>query len=191
MKVIKLNTKEKLNIYMNPTRQQILRQLNLSNTPMTPKMLADKLQISASGVQHHIKKLLAIDVIELDHQEMIRGIKASYYRPALVTVQIGLEYEDESGSQREVLIQDSIARVYDGFRTSMKERLDATEEKNYQHIKKWGDIMTGVIHLNEKESDELIDLITEYIDSHQKPSPKTSSWEYAVILYNTGRGGNG
>jgi hypothetical protein len=52
MKKVVLTTKEELNIYMSPTRQQLLRLLNVANTPMTPKMLSDKLQISASSVQH-------------------------------------------------------------------------------------------------------------------------------------------
>lgn len=190
MKIVKLNTRDELNIYMNPMRQQLLRQLNISNVPMTPKMLADKLQISASGVQHHIKKLISLGLIELDHKEMIRGITASYYIPTQVTVQIGLEKVDDYTSQREIIMQDSIARIYDGFRNQMKKRIDITTEGDIENLQKLGDAMTGVVHLNKQESDELMKMITDFIDTHAKSSTNSSPWEYAIVLYNAKEIGN-
>ncbi|NLT49026.1 MAG: helix-turn-helix transcriptional regulator, partial [Clostridiales bacterium] len=74
MKRIKLTTKKELNIYMSPVRQQLLRQLSIANGPMTPKMLSDSLGISPSSVQHHIRKLSELELIELDHTEVINGI---------------------------------------------------------------------------------------------------------------------
>lgn len=186
MRKVALSTKEEMDIYMSPMRQQLLRQLSISNMPMTPKMLAGKLQISASGVQHHIKKLMQLGLIELDHTDTINGITASFYKPAQVTVQIGLNQSDGLAEQREVLIQNSIARVYDGFREQMKKRMDVQEEKDCDSMQKWGDVMSGVVHLNSKESVELIKLINEYIQKHNAPAGDSSPWEYAIIAYNAG-----
>ncbi|KAB1439610.1 winged helix-turn-helix domain-containing protein [Candidatus Galacturonibacter soehngenii] len=184
MKHIKLKTKEELNIYMNPIRQQLLRELAINAIPMTPKMLADKLSISASSVSHHIKKLLTIGVIELDHQEIIRGIKASYYKNAEVTVQIGLDTEDDFMEEREVYLQNSLANVYEGFRTQIskvKQKINTKEiDKNI-----WGDILTGVLYLDAKESSELLEIVQTYIEKHAKPQKDKNPWEYALVLYNT------
>lgn len=184
MKRIKLKTKEDLNIYMNPIRQQLLRELAIHATPMTPKMLADKLAISASSASHHIKKLLTIGVVELDHQEMIRGIKASYYKHAQVTVQIGLDTEDNFIEEREVYLQNAIANVYEGFRTQISK---VKQQVNPKEIDKniWGDILTGVVYLDEEESNELIEMIQTYIEKHAKAKLGQNPWEYALVLYNT------
>lgn len=182
MKKIALTTKEQLNIYMSPVRQQLLRQLNLSSTPMTPKMLADKLNISPSSVQHHIKKLMPLGLLELDHTEIINGIKASFYKSAPVMVQIGLNSADPLAEQREILVQDSVAQIYDGFRKQMSKRIGL--QGNTDHLQQWGDIMTGVIHLTEHQSRELMKLVTEFIEKHAQPIENSSPWEYALIAYN-------
>lgn len=184
MKKITLSTREELNIYMSPMRQQLLRALNLTNAPMTPKMLADKLQISASGVQHHIKKLMLLGLLELDHVERINGITASYYKHALVTVQIGLSLDDGLTAQREVLVQDSIAQIYDGFNKQMKKRVSLQGDADINSLAKWGDILTGVIHLEQKESEELMRFVATFLEQHATATTTSSPWEYAIIAYN-------
>jgi predicted transcriptional regulator len=181
---IRLTTKQELNIYMNPIRQQLLRQLNINKNPMTPKMLADKLNISASGVQHHIKKLMSLGLIERDHTEMINGITASFYKPIQVTVQIGLEQEDDTTQQRKVFMQNSLAKVYEGFCEQLAKRVEREEKAEADNLQQWGDILSGVVYLKEKESKELIKLIMTYIEQHASPSPDYIPWEFAMILYN-------
>jgi predicted transcriptional regulator len=181
---IRLTTKQELNIYMNPIRQQLLRQLNINKDPMTPKMLADKLNISASGVQHHIKKLMLLGLIERDHTEMINGITASFYKPIQVTVQIGLEQEDDTTQQRKVFMQNSLAKVYESFCEQMAKRVEREEKAEADNLQQWGDILSGVVYLKEKESKELIKLIMTYIEQHASPSPDCIPWEFAMILYN-------
>ena len=186
MKKIALTTKEELNIYMSPVRQQLLRQLGISNAPMTPKMLADKLQISASSVQYHIKKLIPLGVIELDHTEIINGITARYYKPAQVTVQIGLCSTDIEAKQKEVLVQNLVAQVYEGYRNQLKKRVKIRRDLEPEKLQKWGDILTGVAYLGKQEAEGLMKLIKTYIDQHAKPAPERSPWEYAIIAYNAG-----
>jgi predicted transcriptional regulator len=286
MKTIKLKTKEELNIYMNPVRQQLLRQLNISGIPMTPKMLTNHLQISASSVQHHIKKLVSLGLIELDHTELIKGITARFYVPTQVTVQIGLDKTDDLNRQREVLMQESIARIYENYHKQLRKRLNNLRETNKnlylakqkieqesgtkneneignekeileeklgsnkeirnaeeivketvnetgketrkeigkkiekevekeiekevekeiekeiekekeldieklmgsekakELVNSFGDIMTGVIHLNDADSNELMNIISNYIETRSKPTKNSTPWEYALILYN-------
>lgn len=181
---IALTTKEQLDIYMSPTRQKLLRVLGLEGSPMTPKQLADRLEISASGVQHHIKKLMQLGVVELDHTETINGINASFYKPAQVTVSIGLSEADELSEQKEVLVQNNIAQVYDGFRSQMKKRMNLTGEKDINKLQRLGDILSGVVYLSEEQSSELIGLITGFIEQHSVPTTGSKPWEYALIAYN-------
>lgn len=183
MRKVILTTKAELDIYMSPMRQQILRELSIAKAPMTPKMLADRLQISASGVQHHIKKLMLLGLMELDRTELVNGITASFYKLAQVSVQIGLGQSEDLAEQREVLVQSLIAQVYEGFRRQMK-RISGRKEKNASADHEMGDILSGVVYLNEQESAELMKLITEFIEQHSAPASDRSPWEYALILYN-------
>jgi DNA-binding transcriptional ArsR family regulator len=184
MRKIILSTKEDLNIYMNPTRQEILRILTLNSDPMTPKMLSDRLGISASGVQHHIKKLLGLNLIELDHIEVINGINAKLYKASDVTVQIGLESDDGTSHQRKAIMQASISGVYDRFNSHLEEVVSKNPIRT-DEFAAHGDILTGIVHLSENDSAELMSIIRDYIDDHSTPSKEKSPWEYALILYDT------
>lgn len=184
MRKIRLTTKNELNIYMNPVRQELLHILNISKKPMTAKMLANELHISVSSVQHHISKLMSLKLVEKDHSEVIHGIIATFYKPALVTVQIGLSCEDSTSSQRQVLMQQAIARTYDRFRARMKEIMGQKKTDDESSLARWGDILTGILHLGEEESAELMKLINDYIEKHSCPSQDKSAWEYALILFN-------
>ncbi len=181
---IKLSTKKELKIYMNPVRQNLLRLLERSKLPMTPKQLSQKLDISPSSVQHHIKKLESLGVITLDHTEVINGITARYYCPTYVNVRIGLDHPDDTQLQKEVLVQEQIARTYEGFLTQKKKFIEQFNNEDLESRWDLGDIMTGVVHLSPGEGEELLKLIKDFLDAHAVPSAEKSPWEYAFILYN-------
>ncbi len=184
MDKITLSTKKELEIYMNPVRQKLLRLLERSRVPMTPKQLSEKLEISPSSVQHHIKKLSSLGLVELDHTKMINGITARFYKPTYVNVQLGLDHPNENNLYKEVLVQEQIARTYEGFLTQTKkyqERYNSAEPESTENL---GDILTGVIHLSEGEGKEFLKMITDYLDQHAIQSVEKSPWEYAFILYN-------
>ncbi|MDK2967723.1 helix-turn-helix domain-containing protein [Lacrimispora sp.] len=184
MDKVKLSTKKELEIYMNPVRQNLLRILERSKLPMTPKQLSLKLDISPSSVQHHIKKLESLGVIKLDHTEVINGITARYYSPTYVNVQIGLDHPDDTHMQKEILVQEQIAKTYDGFLTQKKKFIEHYKDEDLESRWGLGDILAGVIHLEPEEGKELLKLIMDFLDAHAVPSAKKSPWEYALILYN-------
>ena len=176
---IYLNTKEQLTTFMNPVRQQLLRQLQISGRPMTPKALSDKMLISASSIQHHVKKLMALGVIDVDHTESINGINATYYKLVPVSVHI-YSKQGYSNEKRALLIQ-LVDNVFSGFmrKRDLIDGLDMTAEDQ----RKLGDVMTGVAYITEQERGELISLIDGYIKTHEIPGPDKKPWEYAMIMY--------
>ena len=46
-KMVTLATRKQMDIYMNPQRQRLLKALEVSGKPMTPKQLSNVLKISA------------------------------------------------------------------------------------------------------------------------------------------------
>lgn len=121
MQTIVLTGKKELDIYINPQRQRLLRQLAVEGAPMTPKRLSVLLGISPSAVQHHLQKLLELGVVRLDHTELVRGITAHYYRALPVTVRIGCDSGDELQPQRLALMQNALGEVFEGFAEALRE----------------------------------------------------------------------
>ena len=65
--MITLVTRKQMDIYMNPQRQRLLKAMEVSGVPMTPKQLSNVLKISASSVSLHIRKLEELGLPLLFH----------------------------------------------------------------------------------------------------------------------------
>lgn len=178
MEYIVLTGKKELDIYMNPQRQNILRLMQIHGSPMTAKQIADQIGISASSVQHHIRLLRELGLVEPSHTEQIHGITATYFRVLPVNVRIGSFIADEHTNQRIALMQTGLNRVFNGFvEYCGKNGNPAAGERQF------GDMLFGIQHLREDEARELYGLITAFLDAHETPAEHTSAWEYALIAY--------
>ena len=178
MDSITLQTKQELDIYVNPQRQNILRRMRIAGEPVTPKQLADQIGISPSSIQHHIKKLLSIGLVELDHTELIHGIVARYYRLSPKPISIGLALEDNLQEQRMAVLQNAMTELFSGFVNYC--------ENDHQAIRPgepFGDMSYGIVHLEPEKAKELYALIHDFIQRHETKTPASRAWEYALIAY--------
>lgn len=183
--IIMLSTREELKIFMSPLRQQLIRAMRIEGDPMTAKALSDMLGISASSVQHHLRLLQKLGLVELDHTKMIHGIRARYFRLCDVDVSIGAKKAgDALGGERMVVIQNLINNALDGLSKRADQALQAGIP--WEELKKTGDFLSGVVHLTRADAAELMRVILEFIEKHEKKADDTQPWEYALILYNTG-----
>lgn len=178
METIVLTGKKELDIYMNPQRQNILRLMQIHGEPMTAKQIADRVGISASSVQHHIRLLRELGIVEQSHTEQIHGITATYFRVLPVNVRIGSFIADEHSNQRIALLQTSLNSVFNGFVEYCGKTCDPT---GCDHP--LGDMLFGIQHLREDEAKQLYALIGAFLEAHETPAENTSAWEYALIAY--------
>ena len=74
-----ISTTEELEVLSDPFRLSIINAYREHGEPLTVKGCADILGEVPSKVHYHVKKLLKIDVLALDHIEVINGINAKYY----------------------------------------------------------------------------------------------------------------
>ena len=175
--VIELNTMQELKVYMSPVRQQLLRILELSGRPMTPKSLSLRLGVSPSSVQHHLKQLLPLGVVKVDHQERINGIVATYYACTGATVCIGATRADLR-NDREALAFQVVQTAVQGYFETMH-RLGPTMPEE------GGDAMAGVLHLTEADWLAFRTQVKAFFDAHSLPGPDTSPWEFALLAYDS------
>ena len=139
---------------------------------MTPKKLADALQITPSSAKHHLLKLSDLGLVEIDHQEMIHGITATYYRKCTVTVSFGsLEKE-----KRRLVTNLMHKQVYDELYSKDRSFLD--EEGHFN-----ADLLSGVVHLKKEQADELYALIRSFLSSNEEKKEDTESYVYALVAY--------
>lgn len=181
MDTVVLSGKKELDIYINPQRQKLMRCMRLAQTPQTPKQLADRMGISASAVQHHLKKLGELGLVEVSHTERIHGITASYYKLLPKTVSIGGPMgdllHDEYAQQRLTLMQNSVSAVFEGFAQYCK-HVDTTSPGSAQ-----GDALSGIVYLRPQEAKELEGIVRAYLDAHETAAEHGEPWEYALIAY--------
>ncbi|MEA4869866.1 MAG: helix-turn-helix domain-containing protein [Christensenella sp.] len=178
MDTIVLYGKRELDIYMNPQRQNLIRCMKIAGVPMTPKQLSEQIGISPSSVQHHIRQLRELGLVELDHTELIHGITASYYRILPRTVQIGSLVHDENKNQRLALLQAELSQVFSGFTAYC----ETSTEAAVGH-RQFGDMISGITHLTAGEAVELYGMICAFLASHEERGEATRAWEYALIAY--------
>ena len=178
MEKIILSGKRELDIYVNPQRQNLLRCMRIASIPLTPKGIADRIGVSASSVQHHIRKLLEIGVVELSHTEQVHGITAKYYRASHKTVQIGVLGKDGLMEERLALLQSILSRVFIGFSNycAKESRIETVPRQR-------GDMLSGVIKLGKNEAHELYTIVRNFLDEHEHDGKEMESWEYALIAY--------
>lgn len=178
MEPIVLSGKRELDIYVNPQRQNLLRCMKLAGAPMTPKQIADRMGISPSSVQHHIRKLMELGIVELSHTERIHGITASYYRALPRTVSIGVLAEVDYKEERLALMQGALSRAFSGYAEYCEKNSPATLGG-----RQYGDMLSGIIRLKPGEARELYAVIRGFLDEHGQAGGDGEAWEYALLAY--------
>lgn len=178
MDTIVLSGKRELDIYMNPQRQNLIRCMQISGEPMTPKQISDRLGISPSSVQHHIRQLMELGLVDLSHTEQIHGITARYYRILPKNIQIGSYNADEHQTQRRAILQAEITHVFSGLVDYY-----ASDPEIKLGVVQHGDMLSGITHLRPDEALKLYAMIRAFLEEHEEGKAGTDAWEYALIAY--------
>lgn len=92
--VRKIETDEEIKIFSDPYRMRIINAYIKAGKPMTVKGVADLMGEVPAKVHYHVKKLISIDILRLDHTEVINGITAKYY--ILTTDSFRVAYQNTS-----------------------------------------------------------------------------------------------
>ena len=178
-----LSDEKSVAIFMHPLRQRMLEKMMILAEPVTSKHLADELGIAPSSARHHMLKLESIGVVEKDHQELIHGILATYYR--LTDKCISLDVCNTGmWDPTRLLLEENARQVREGVLKMMK---DWQESPSQDWDDAWGLLETnGVIHLTREEALELRNLIGDYLQKHSQPRPGTAPIRFDLISYRAG-----
>ncbi len=178
---INITTRKELEIYMNAQRQRLLKTMEVCNTPMTPKQLSDRLEISPSSVTYHLKKLESLGLVALDHTEIIHGIQAKFYKKIPAIVNLKADMKDDLYAEKMVLAEYSINDTWSEFKKYVSNLPACPDEEGSCQTP--GDFMNGIVYLSDEEAKQLKDLITQFHKNHTAPAENTTPWEMALVAF--------
>lgn len=154
-----INTFEELKIFNNPYRMKIINLYKNYGVPLTVKQCADYMGEVPSKVHYHIQKLLSINILALDHIEIINGINAKYYYLPKEGFTIQLkdkETEEIYGQLNEV--ESLLTNLIDDFKKDFIISSNEAIESKTQDPSEPGFVSSTNIYLSEDDYDELSEL---------------------------------
>lgn len=151
-----ISTAEELKVVSDPFRLRIIGAYRESLEPLTVKGCADVLGEVPAKVHYHVKKLLAIDILELDHVEVVNGINAKYYKLQKQKIKLQLKETDDEGLATSLkhlnsLVISQLENFKIDFINMSRETFARKEKSPYET----GWISSTHLYLSEAEFDEL------------------------------------
>jgi len=184
--LITIDTKEKYKILYDPIRQDIISSMRKLGKPVTVKDVANDLDIPHGKIYYHVKKLLTIDAIILDHTKSINGITAKYYLVDFKNIRIPVksklmyknEYQENELNNR---LKERFNENFNGILESqelVKKRIDEEQEVFGVHT------YSEDIYLTFEERRELWKMVDDFIDKKRKIKPDTKKTTKTRIFAN-------
>lgn len=176
-KIRKIETDEEIKIFSDPYRMKIINTYIKAHKPLTVKGVADLMGEVPAKVHYHVKKLIAINILKLDHTEVINGITAKYY--LLTTKHFVVSYHaisdhkglfDSTTNMILSVIDEFKDDIVDGARFIKEHEIEYTDTQN-------GYITKEVVHLNEDEYEELESTIQKLIEKYKEPKEGKRSYD--------------
>ena len=176
-----ISTDEEIKIFADPYRMKIIETFIGEKRPMTVKEVADILGEIPAKIHYHVRKLLSIDILELDHIEVIHGINAKYY--TLVHDSFRFEVNKDDNLRMRSLQFQGITKIVmnqiENFKKDFLDRADmASSDTN--DLDNDGFVTSTKIYLSEKEYLELEELMTHYIRNHN--THDKSKKKYSIFI---------
>lgn len=167
-KVRLIRTEKEIKIFSDPYRLKIIKTYQRNKKPMTVKNVADEMGEVPANVHYHVKKLLSINILELDHIEVVNGINAKYYklvddgfRIDFSKVNNTVEYE-KSLSHVESIMEN----ILDEFKLNFRQLAIENKDKDKKDKSVNGMFLSPSIYLSAEDSEafakEINDLVERY-----------------------------
>lgn len=156
---ITLKTMNEIKIISNPIRMRVLRNYYAIGKPATVKQMAVYMGEVPANIHYHVKKLLEINVLELDHTENVNGITAKFYKPSAKSIKI----DDENNTISDGYINEKEIIVSNIFDDGKKEFIKSLKAHHNDDEK--GTLFASSIELTEAEYQEVVAYITDLVEN--------------------------
>lgn len=176
-----ISTEEELKILSDPFRLRIISAYVEHEKPLTVKGCADIINEIPSKVHYHIKKLIKIGILALDHIEVINGINAKYYYLPKTSFELKIEDTTSAGMEKnlDLLTNVSISQIenfrmdfINSMQTAIKDKVESKYDVGY--------VSTSHLYLSEEEHDELQKMVFDFIVGKQAFDSNKRKYSYLL-----------
>lgn len=174
---VDLVDKKQFRVMLHPVRQEMIHRLRLLGRPMSANELAQKLQLSPSSAQSHLRKLVTLGIVSELQRVGPDGTTLYFYQAKDVRLRLCLGRKDAFQGEREALA----ANLTDGTFRSL---LSTSYRHDEQSMEEYGILRFGTLHLSTQQRKELMALIDGYLERQGIPNGETEEhWEYVLMTY--------
>lgn len=179
-KVIKTN--EEFKVISDPYRMKILSVVAGSEEGMTVKMIATELNEVPAKVHYHVKKLIAADILMLDHTEEINGITAKYYIAKYTDFEIGID-EAQNDKMKKIQI-DNVTKLLvdqiDSFKEDVINRANKVKQLEPKEKSHDGFFSTPTLYMTKEDMISFQKDYTELVKKYAKKD--TEKDKYSALF---------
>jgi DNA-binding transcriptional regulator GbsR (MarR family) len=171
MKTVRtLSTDEEIRIVSDPYRLRIIAVYKESAKPMTVKEVAVAMNEVPAKVHYHVKKLLSIHILELDHVEVIKGIHAKYYK--LVTASFRLDYSSQPENRSSLIDHSAVmlGNMIDDFKRDVNLAYENRKQYPTEVLTElgFGFFTQEVCYFDKETFKQISDDMSELMEKYQK-----------------------
>ncbi len=178
-----ITTDEELKIFSDPYRIKIIKTYQKYDVPLTVKQCADYMGEVPAKVHYHVKKLKSINVLELDHVEIINGINAKYYYLPQTGFTVKLLDENSELKYKQLNTVESImANTFDDFRKDFSIATKKVIDSKTLAPTEVGIVSGDYVYLSKDDYYELIEKVTELIKQHSTKDKNKKRYSFLAGL---------
>jgi len=165
-----ISTEAELKIFSDPYRMKIIKTYQTFGKPLTVKQCADYMGEVPAKVHYHVMKLIGIDVLALDHVEVINGINAKYYYLPKTSFTIKLSDSESNDVLYNSLnqVEQMVVSVVDDFKKDFIQASNDAVDNKIEDPTEVGMLTSRDVYLSEEQYDELSEIITKITDNFGK-----------------------
>lgn len=170
-RILAVSSTDDLKIISSPQRQQILKILRAQTRPLHGKEIADLLGIKAPSAHFHLSRLEQLGAVRLSHTQMINGITARYYAPAVDDIVLGDDFLKPSDNKT---LREKLILSANTFDTAKKTFLEALQKKLRSPAKSEPGLMlllNEVVSLSGQNTEAFSKELTALLAKYSAPLP--------------------
>jgi hypothetical protein len=162
-----ISTSEEFKIFSDPYRMEIINTYRSKDRALTATECANLMGEIPSKVHYHIKKLLKIDILTLDHVKVINGINARYYKLPKANFLIRLEDEKQQKMYSSLNKVESVAvNMIDTFKSNYIKTAQKAIDDKITDETEVGNVGTTRLYLSKDDYKKLINDIEKLLEKY-------------------------
>lgn len=162
-----ISTEEELKIFSDPYRLKIINVFQESDEPLTVKGCADIMGEVPAKVYYHVQKLLKINILVLDHVEVINGINAKYYKLTNKRFRVTFENTNQQDMFSQLNhVHGFLGQLLDDFKSDLINSTREAVENDIRVDSEIGLMSGSYIYLTEEEYQEVQDFLMKIGDDY-------------------------